>query len=99
MRIRVAFQCKKYHESSAITPEKVRDFRGAVSGRVDGGPFTTTSRFTRASRAEAQRENVIPIESIDLVQLVSIVVDENIGVREVAALEVDPEIFRQYQQQ
>ena len=61
LRTRVAFQCKKYQDGSPVTPERIRDFRGAIAGRVDRGIFLTTSRFTKAASDEARRENVTPI--------------------------------------
>ena len=41
----VLFQCKKY--SGSITPNLIRDFRGAMQGRADKGLFVTTGSFTR----------------------------------------------------
>lgn len=96
-RTRVAFQCKKYNDANAITPEKIRDFRGAILGRVDRGIFITTSRFTKAALDEAQRENVIPIETIDVSSLIDIILDEKFGVSEAIALKIDRTLFIQYQ--
>lgn len=98
MRMRVAYQCKRYQEKNAITPSMVRDFRGAITGRVDRGLFITTSRFSRAARDEAKRENVIPIELIDIDQLVEILIEERIGVSEVRALKVDEVFFDRYRE-
>lgn len=96
MRTRVAYQCKKYQEGSSITPTMVRDFRGAISGRVDRGIFVTTSNFTKAAREEAQRDNVVPIELIDIENLLEILIDEKIGVAEVKALKIDNDFFGRY---
>jgi len=96
VRTRVAFQCKKYQETTSIAPEKIRDFRGAISGRVERGIFMTTSRFSRAAIEEARRVNTIPIELVDLERLISIIIEEKIGVHERRALEFDRNFFDQY---
>jgi restriction endonuclease Mrr len=36
----VLFQCKRYQGS--VSPSAIRDFRGALVGRADKGPFVTT---------------------------------------------------------
>ncbi len=61
--IHVVFQCKKY-KGSVGSPE-IRDFRGAMTGRVDKGLFITTGSFTKAAVAEANREGAPPIDLID----------------------------------
>lgn len=96
LRTRVAFQCKKYGDASPITPERIRDFRGAIAGRVDRGIFLTTSRFTKAASEEARRENATPIELIDLSQIIEILIAEKVGVVERKALAIDGEFFLQY---
>jgi restriction system protein len=53
MRFLVLFQCKRYN--NAIVPSQIRNFRGAMMGRVDKGIFTTTSTFT------VQRQDGRPI--------------------------------------
>lgn len=59
----VIFQCKRY--KSAITPDKIRDFRGAMQGRADKGLFITTGTFTRDAIKEATRDGAPPIDLID----------------------------------
>lgn len=59
----VIFQCKKYKGS--ITPDKIRDFRGAMQGRADKGLFITTGSFTREANKEATRDGAPPIDLID----------------------------------
>lgn len=98
MRTRVAYQCKKYQDSNPVTPTMVRDFRGAISGRVDRGLFLTTSKFTKAAREEASRENVVPIELIDIDGLLEIIIDEKVGVEEVKALRIDSAFFEKYKE-
>lgn len=59
----VIFQCKRYRKS--ITPDKIRDFRGAMQGRADKGLFITTGTFTREATKEATRDGAPPIDLID----------------------------------
>jgi restriction system protein len=59
----VIFQCKRYRKS--VTPDKIRDFRGAMQGRADKGLFITTGTFTRESIKEATRDGAPPIDLID----------------------------------
>lgn len=59
----VLFQCKRYQ--SSVTPNLVRDFRGAMQGRSEKGLFITTGGFTRDARQEATRDGAPPIDLID----------------------------------
>jgi restriction system protein len=59
----VIFQCKRYKGS--VTPDKIRDFRGAMQGRADKGLFITTGTFTREALKEATRDGAPPIDLID----------------------------------
>ena len=59
----VLFQCKRYRGS--VTPNHVRDFRGAMAGRSDRGLLITTGGFTRDAKQEAIRDGVPPIDLMD----------------------------------
>ena len=59
----VAFQAKRY--SGSVGSSVVRDFRGAIMGRVDKGIIITTGNFTREAHKEAQRDGATPIDLID----------------------------------
>jgi restriction system protein len=59
----VLFQCKKYQGS--ISPNQIRDFRGAMQGRADKGLFITTGSYTREAVKEATRDGAPPIDLID----------------------------------
>jgi restriction system protein len=56
---RVLFRCKRY--KNVVTPSEVRDFRGAMTGRVDKGIILTTGTFTskleRKHLATARRQS------------------------------------------
>jgi len=63
----VIFQCKRYRDS--VTPNLVRDFRGAMVGRADKGLFITTGTFTKEAIREATRDGAPAIDLIDGEQL------------------------------
>lgn len=88
------FQCKRYVGS--VGPKEIRDFRGAILGRAERGVFLTTGTFTSNAKAEAVRENTVPIELIDLDELVELAIEQSLGVVEVRALRVDDEFFEKY---
>lgn len=56
----VFFQCKRYKGS--VSPDKVRDFRGAMAGRGDKGLLITTGTFTAEAKKEATRDGA-PVPS------------------------------------
>ena len=74
----VYFQCKRYQGS--VTPDKVRDFRGAMAGRSDKGLLITTGSFTREAKREATRDGVPPIDLIDGNLLAEKLKELNLGV-------------------
>ena len=59
----MVFQCKKYDGN--VSPNVVRDFRGAMVGRADKGLLITTGTFTKEARTEAQRDGAPPIDLVD----------------------------------
>ena len=91
---RVLFQCKRYQ--GAVTPDKVRDFRGAMQGRADKGIILTTGTFTSEARREATRDGAPPIELVDGDKLVDLFADLELGLRPVKAFEVDESFFNEY---
>jgi Restriction endonuclease len=74
----VFFQCKRYE--GQVGPGSIRDFRGAMVGRGDKGPFITTGTFTPAARDEAQRAGAPPIDLIDGPRLCRLLKDSKLGV-------------------
>lgn len=77
----VFFQCKRYKGS--VTPDKVRDFRGAMAGRGDKGLLITTGTFTTEARKEATRDGAPPIDLIDGERLCDLLKEHQLGVRTV----------------
>jgi len=93
--LNIVFQCKRYQDS--ITPHHVRDFRGAMQGRAEKGLIITTSRFTKESKREANREGVPPIELIDGDRLVELFEKYRIGLKPVTVFEIDSEFFKVFE--
>lgn len=78
MSFHVLFQCKRYKGS--VTPNQVRDFRGAMVGRADKGLLITTGNFTKDAVKEATRDGASPIDLIDGDALVDILKGLGLGV-------------------
>ncbi len=94
VRTKVMFQCKRYEGN--VGPEKIRDFRGAITGRAERGFFLTTGMFTKGAREEAARENATAIELVDMDRLLELMIEESLGVRETKALMMEPGFFEAY---
>jgi restriction system protein len=87
----VYFQCKRYQGS--VGPDKVRDFRGAISGRGDRGLLITTATFTREAKREASRDGATPlIDLIDGEGLCDLLKELQLGVRTVLRTVEDVEV-------
>ena len=74
----VYFQCKRY--KGVVTPNIVRDFRGAMAGRSEKGLLITTGSFTRDAQAEAVRDGAPPVELIDGDRLCDLLREYRLGV-------------------
>jgi restriction system protein len=88
MRTRMAVQAKRWaHNVQAPTVQQVR---GAL-GVHDLGLIITTSDFSPGARLEAQRENATPVALMNGTDLVSLLVEHQIGVTRTSAdlLELD----------
>jgi restriction system protein len=59
----ILFQCKRYQ--GTVGSSVVRDFRGAMVGRVDRGLILTTGLFSRDAHREAARDGAPPIDLVD----------------------------------
>jgi len=92
----VHFQCKRYRDS--VTPEKVRDFRGAMVGRSDKGLFIPTGRFTAEAKREANRDGAPPLELIDGEELARMLKNLNLGVKTtmVESVTIDRQWFAEF---
>ena len=84
------FECKRYKDT-AVRVGEVRQLKGKISeGVAQKGAIITTSRFTKDAHQAAEQGNS-PVELIDGVRLVQLMVKYRVGVRE--AWEVDEEFF------
>lgn len=94
VRTKVMFQCKRY--TAPVGPGAIRDFRGAIQGRAERGIFLTTANFTRAAKEAAARENATPIELVEIDDIITLLIEERLGVSETKALKLDPTFFKPY---
>ena len=92
----VLFQCKRYRD--AVSPSQVRDFRGAMMGRVDKGIILTTGTFTPEARKEASRDGAPPIELVDSEKLIDLFEQLRLGLNERKTYEVDEKFFEEYRE-
>lgn len=74
----VAFQAKRY--DGTVSSSVIRDFRGAIMGRVDKGVIITTGIFSREAIKEAIRDGATPIDLIDGNELATHLKELGIGV-------------------
>ena len=90
----VLFQCKRY--SGQVTAREIREFRGAMSGRVDKGLFITTGRFANSASDEAVRDGVQAVDLIDGESLCRLLKKYELGVKTEKSIEIkpDPEFFK-----
>ena len=90
----VLFQCKRFRGS--VTPNLVRDFRGAMVGRSDKGLFITTGNFTRDAKREATRDGATLIDLIDGNSLAEKLKELELGVKTemVEEVSIDKEWFK-----
>lgn len=91
MSFHMVFQCKRYRKP--ITPDMMRDFRGAMAGNADKGLFITTGMFTKEARAEANKPGTPPIDLIDGEELIDLLRQLELGLHPVVTYEVDASWF------
>lgn len=91
---KVLFQCKRYRKS--VSPNHIRDFRGAMAGRADKGIVITTGTFTAEARREATRDGVPPIELIDGERLVDMLEELELGLKPRKSFEIDGLFFKEF---
>ena len=93
---RVLFQCKRH--AGIMGPGVVRDFRGAMAGRVDRGIILTTGSFSAEAPREAVRDGVSPIELVGAQKLVSMLESLELGRKPVKAYRIDRAFVDEFQQ-
>lgn len=96
VKIKVAWQCKRFKESS-VGAQVVRDFRGSIDGKTQYGIIFTSSVFSQSAIAEAKRPGATPIELFDLEKMIDLLKEREMGVetRPIVKHEttVDPQYF------
>lgn len=99
VKMRVAWQCKQY-KGQGVTPKEVREFRGAINGRADYGIFFTTSSFSTQAISEAGKLGVIPVQLVDLQELIKLMGASGVGVKASSEapneIEADKEFFKEF---
>ena len=84
----IFLQAKRYSQDSAIGPDKIREFAGAMDAHgITKGVFVTTSRYTKAAREYAERSHK-RLRLIDGHELAGLMVQHGIGVRSYRTLEL-----------
>ncbi|MGH2369724.1 MAG: HTH domain-containing protein [Chloroflexota bacterium] len=81
IRTRMAVQVKRWRTKNVQAPT-VQQVRGSL-GTHDQGLIITTSAFSRGARTEAERPNAVPVALMNGAQLVTLMVEHDIGVRRV----------------
>jgi restriction system protein len=95
IKLKVAFQAKRYGQDTPIRAPAIRDFKGGVIGRFDRGIFITTSNFTRGAIEEADQPGMT-IVLMDGRSLVQHMIDLGLGVKTIPVVtqEVSEDFFK-----
>lgn len=90
----ILFQCKRYQ--GTVGASVVRDFRGAMVGRVDRGLILTTGVFSRDAHREATRDGAPPIDLVDRERLLDKLKELRLGVNVqlIESVSINDEWFR-----
>lgn len=75
-------QAKRYQAGNTVGSDDMRNFLGAMSGKVDRGVFLTTSTFTSSAARELEGRGV-RVVLIDGEELVDLMIDHGVGVEPV----------------
>ncbi len=94
LKLRVAFQAKRYGSDNSIGANPIRNFKGGVVGKYDRGVFITTSSFTPGAMEEINNPGVVIIP-VDGNQLVKEMKDMQLGVKHIAvSVAIDEDFFK-----
>jgi restriction system protein len=78
----IYLQAKRYAQDSAVGPDKIREFAGAMDAHgITKGVFVTTSRYTKSASEYAERSHK-RLRLIDGKELTRLMVKHGIGVRD-----------------
>lgn len=94
VRIKSAFQAKKWKENPVGRPE-IDKFRGSIQGDYDHGVFITTNRFTRDAEEASIKKGAISILLLDGDGVAETMIERGIGVRKqhIYLYDIDEEFF------
>ncbi len=97
LKLRVAFQAKRYKTGNNIGIDPVQRLNGSLGNIYDRGVFVTTSSFTHAASGWVE-EAQAPITLVDGDELVRDMIELGLGVREVPVVEinVDEQFFGKF---
>jgi restriction system protein len=78
----IYLQAKRYAHDSAVGPDKIREFAGAMDAHgITKGVFVTTSRYTKSALEYAERSHK-RLRLIDGKELTRLMVKHGVGVRD-----------------
>ena len=89
----IAFQCKRYKDTTPIPAAAIRDFRGSLTTDIEKGVFITTSTFSKAAKEEASNPGKQQIDLMDGEEFINKLAEYGIGVKEVKDYEIDENYF------
>ncbi|MFP3257582.1 MAG: restriction endonuclease [Candidatus Nanopusillus acidilobi] len=95
---KIYLQAKRYSKDHLVTASDIRGFIGALSirGNARKGVFITTSEFTKEAIETVKKDTNHSIILIDGLELVKLMIEYNVGVREIKEYrikELDKEYF------
>ena len=79
IKIKVAWQCKRFKEKS-VSAQVIRDFRGSLDGVTQYGIIFTSSIFSQTAITESKRPGATPIQLVDLEKLIELLEARQMGV-------------------
>ena len=95
VRIRSAFQAKRWAADRTVGRPEIDRFRGAIQGEFDHGVFLTTSRFSREAKDTSIKRGAITILLLDGDAIADAMTQHGLGVRTepVHLYDLDDEFF------
>jgi len=95
VRIRSAFQAKRWAADRTVGRPEIDRFRGAIQGEFDHGVFLTTSRFSREAKDTSIKRGAISILLLDGDAIADAMTQHGLGVRAepVQLYNLDDEFF------
>jgi len=89
----IAFQCKRYKDTSPIGSPAIRDFRGSLTTDIEKGLFITTSTFSKAAKEEAAKPGKQQIDLMDGEEFMDKLAELGIGLSEEKTYVIDENYF------